>query len=158
MQELDELVGAGANFLHLGGLFDRIEIVTHVVHTAAGRRDDIIEAGKIPHEQRFRRGAVGVEPAVRHRLSATGLVAGIDDLVTEPLQQLQCRDADFRKEGIDVARDEQPDAHFVTLRSDRLRSVVSRAPPSLSLVFEMARAGLSPLGRVLVQFMMVWQR
>jgi hypothetical protein len=87
-----------------------------MVHAAAGRRNYIIKAGKIPNEQRFRRGAVGVEPAVRHGLSATGLVAWIDDLVTEPFQQLECCDAYFREEGINVTRDEQPDAHLSPIR------------------------------------------
>jgi hypothetical protein len=77
----------------------------------------LVEAGKIPHEQRFRSRAIGVEPAVRHGLSAAGLVTGIDDLVIEPFQQLQCRDADLREEGVDVARDEKRDAHCRTLRA-----------------------------------------
>ncbi len=38
------------------------------------------------------------------------------------------------------------------VRSHQSRSAISR------LVLEIARAGLSPFGQVLVQFMMVWQR
>jgi hypothetical protein len=37
------------------------------------------------------------------------LVARIDDLLTEALQELEGSDADLRK---DVARNEEPDAHF----------------------------------------------
>ena len=115
MQELDDLIGASANFLDLGRLLDRIEIGAHVVHAAAGRRDDIIEPGEIAHEQRFGGGAIGVEPAVGHRLSAAGLIARILDLVAEPLQELERGDADFRKEGVDIARDEKTYAHAITL-------------------------------------------
>ena len=97
------------NLLHLGGLLDRIEIVTHVMNAAPGRPDDVIEAGEIAHEQSLGFGAVSVEAAVRHRLSATGLVAWVDDLVAEALQQLEGRDADLRKEGVDVAGDEESD-------------------------------------------------
>ena len=86
MQELDDLVGARPNFLHLSGLLDGIEIVAHVVDAAAGRRHDIIEAGEIAHEQHLGIGALGIEPAIGHRLSATGLIARVDDLVAEPLQ------------------------------------------------------------------------
>src|SRR5438132_4322727 len=75
VQKLDQLVGAGANLLDLRCLFNRIEIGTHVVNTAARGRNDVIEAGKIAHEQRLRVGAVGIEPAVCHWLPATGLVA-----------------------------------------------------------------------------------
>ena len=97
VQELDELVGARADLLHLGGLLDGVEIVAHVVDAAAGRRHDVIEAGEVAHEQRLGVGAFGIEPAVRHRLSAAGLIARIDDLVAEPLQQLERRDADLRE-------------------------------------------------------------
>ena len=142
MQEFDKFVGAGANFFDLGRLFDRIKIVAHVVHTAAGGSDDIVEAGKIPHEQRFRGGAIGVEPAVRHRLSAAGLVTRIDDLVIEPLQELQCRDADLWEKGVDVARDEKPDAHCRTVRASG-PDKVSCAPPSSAFVLNVKSVGAS---------------
>ena len=87
-----------------------------MVDTAAGGRDDVIEAGEVAHEQGFGSGAVRVEAAIGHRLSAAGLVARVDDLVAEPLQKLEGRDADFRKEGIDVAGNEKPDAHGLFLQ------------------------------------------
>ena len=73
--------------------------------------DDVVEAGEIAHEQRLGVGAFGVEPAIGHRLAAAGLVARIDDLVAEALQQFERRDADLRKEGIDVAGNEQSYSH-----------------------------------------------
>ena len=129
VQELDHLEGAGANLLDLQRLFDRIQIGAHVMDATAGGCNDVIEAGKVADEERFRVGALGVEPAVRHRLPATGLVTGIDDLMTEPLQKLECCYAYFGEEGIDVARDEQPDPHLppaCVLVANR----ISRAPPS----------------------------
>ena len=157
VQELDQLEGARPHLLHLGGLLDRVEIVAHVVDAAAGGCDDVIEAGEIAHEQRLGVGAFGVEPAIGHRLAAAGLVARIHDLVAEALQQLEGRDADFREEGIDVAGDEQPDAHSSPLCSSGADDPHPRSA-IIRLVLEIARAGLSPFGQVLVQFMMVWQR
>ena len=67
-----------------------------------------------------------LKPAIGHRLAAAGLVARIDDLVAEPLQQLERGDADFRKEGIDVAGNEEPNAHsFFLLASNALLSVLT---------------------------------
>jgi len=104
VQELDDLVGARPHLLHLGGLLDRVEIVPHVMDAASGRRDDIVEAREIAHEQRLCISAFGVKPAIGHRLRAAGLVARVHDLVAEALQQLQGRDTDFRKEGIRCSR------------------------------------------------------
>jgi hypothetical protein len=46
VQELDKLECACPNLLHLGRLFDRIE----VVNAAARGCDDILEAGEIVHD------------------------------------------------------------------------------------------------------------
>jgi hypothetical protein len=53
-----------------------------------------------PHEQRFGRGAFGIEAAMGHRLAATGLIARIDHLVPAALEELERRDANLGKEGI----------------------------------------------------------
>src|SRR5258708_4353462 len=111
VQKLDQLEGARADLLDFVGLFDGVEIVAHVVDAATGRRDDVVEAGEVAYEQRLGVGAFGVEPAIGHRLSATRLIPRIDDVMTEPLQQLEGRDADLREEGIDVAGNEESDAH-----------------------------------------------
>ena len=62
VQELDQLVGAGANLLDRVGLLDGVEIVAHVVDAAAGGRHDVIEAGEIAHEQRLGVGASALNP------------------------------------------------------------------------------------------------
>ena len=56
------------------------------------------------------RGVV-VAPAVRHRLPAARLIERVDDLDPEPLQELECGDADLRKQRVDIAGDEQADFH-----------------------------------------------
>src|SRR6516225_8895417 len=97
VQELDQLVSARSHLFHLGGLLDRIEIVAHMVDAAARRRDHVVEAGEIAHEQRVGVGGLNIEPAIGHWLSAAGLVARVYDLVTEPFQELERCDPDFRK-------------------------------------------------------------
>ena len=111
MQELNQLVRALANLLNLICLFDRVEIVPHMAHAASRGRDDVVEAGEIAHEQRFRSSAFGIETAVGHRLAAAGLVKGIADLVAEALEQLEGCDANLGEEGVDVTGYEQTDAH-----------------------------------------------
>ena len=95
VQELDQFEGARANLPDFVGLFDRVEIVAHMMNATAGWRDDVVVAGEIAHEQRLGVRAFGIETAVGHRLAAAGLVARIVDIMTEPLEQLECRDADL---------------------------------------------------------------
>src|ERR1700758_2499150 len=111
VEKLDQLVGAGTNFLHLGALIDGVEIVAHVVDAATRRPYDVIESGEIAHEQGLGSSTFGVEPAIGHRLSTTGLVARIHNLVAEALEQFEGRDADFWKERIDVTGNEKADSH-----------------------------------------------
>jgi hypothetical protein len=111
VQELDELIGASTYLLHLRGLLDSIEIVTHVVNATARRRDNVIEAGEVANKQRLRVGRFCIEPAVCRRLSAACLIARIHDLVAKALQQLEACDANLWKESIDVAWDEKSDTH-----------------------------------------------
>src|SRR5260221_5883147 len=121
VQEFDQLEGSRADLLDLVGLLDGVEIVAHMVDAASRGRDDVVEAGEVAHEQRLGLRRLGVEPAIRHRLPAARLVARIHDLVAETLEQLEGRDAYFGKEGIDVARDEETDAHTKLLRKDARR-------------------------------------
>src|SRR5438046_3651628 len=116
VQELDDLESTRPYLFHRGGLLDRIEIVAHVVNAAAGRCDDIIESGEITHKQGLGVGALGVEAAIGHRLTATGLVTRVNDLVAKSLQELQGCDTNLREKGIDVAGDEEPDAHLSLLQ------------------------------------------
>ena len=52
VHEFDELERAAAGLERLRGLRDRRQVVPYVVHAAAGRRDDVVEAREVPHEQR----------------------------------------------------------------------------------------------------------
>jgi hypothetical protein len=74
-----------------------------------------VEANEVTHEERLGCRAIGIEPAVRHRLAAARLVPWICDLVAEALQQLKRRNADLRKEGVNVAGYEESYAHSVLL-------------------------------------------
>src|ERR1700722_5849439 len=105
VQELDDLKRAFSNRTHFARLLDRIQIVPDVMHAAARGCDDVVEAREIAHEQRFCRPAFVIEAAVRHRLAATGLVARINDFVPKALEQLERRDANFRKEGVYITGD-----------------------------------------------------
>ena len=124
VQELDDFEGARPDVLDVRRLLDGVEIISDVVDAASRRRDDGVEAGKVAHEEGFRRGAVRIEAAIRHRLAAACLVAWVDDLMAEALQELERRDADFGKEGVDIAGDEKPNAH-AALFHPRSASTVS---------------------------------
>ena len=82
-----------------------------MVDAAAGRRHDVVEAGEVAHEQRLGAGRFRVEPAVRHRLAAAGLIVRVLDVVAKPLQELKRRDANLREKCVDVAGDKKPDPH-----------------------------------------------
>jgi len=58
-------------------LLDGVEIVTHMVDAAAGRRHEVVEAGEVAHKQRLGVGRFCVEPAVCHRLAAAGLIVRV---------------------------------------------------------------------------------
>src|SRR5271155_5593027 len=117
-QELNELKGASANLLDLLGLLDSVEIAAHVMDAATLWRHHVVEAGEVAREQGLGGAAIGVEAVICHRLSATGLVARVDDLMTEALQKFEGRDPNFREEGVDETGDEQADAHAAPLRSN----------------------------------------
>jgi hypothetical protein len=76
---------------------------------APGGRDDIVEAEKL----RTKRASVSAQYALKP-LFAIGWpqqVERINDLVAEPFEQFERGDAHFRKESVDIAGDEKPDAH-----------------------------------------------
>jgi hypothetical protein len=130
VQELDELQGAGAHLLDLFGLLDGVETVAYKVDAATLGRHDVIEAGEVAHEQRFRGGGLGVEAGIGHRLPAAGLVARLDDLAAKPLQR---RDPNFREEGVDETGDEQADAHVAPPLAERFQPTSSAPDPPSSL-------------------------
>src|SRR5271166_5204513 len=111
MQKLHELEGVYPDLLNLRRLLDRVEIVAHVMDAAPRWGDDVIETGKIADEEGFGVSAIRVETAIRHRLAATRLIAGVNNLMSEPFKEFERGDAYFRKESVDIARNEKPDAH-----------------------------------------------
>ena len=111
MQELDQLECTRPHAEDRLRLRDRGELRTHVVHAAARRADDVLVAGEILNEQTLRRRRLGLAAGVRHRLAAAGLVERIVDLAAEPFQQFERGHAHLGEEGVDVAGDEEGDAH-----------------------------------------------
>jgi hypothetical protein len=111
VQELDQLIDMAADVADLVGLRHRVQMAAQVVHAAAGRHDDMVEAGEVPDEQRLGPGRVGIAAAIAHGLAAAGLVHRVGDLDPEPLQELQAGDADLREEGVDETGDSQADFH-----------------------------------------------
>src|SRR5438270_12694494 len=87
VKEFDQLEGSRADLLDLVGLLYGIEIVAHVVDAAAGRRNNVVEARAVAHEQGLGAGAFSVEPTVRHWLSAGSPIARISAILREPLVQ-----------------------------------------------------------------------
>src|SRR5262245_4442460 len=98
VQALDELVSQRTAIPHLASVLDGVEMIADMMDAAAGRPNHIIEPGEIAHEERLGRRTIGIEPAIGHRLPTAGLVARIDDLMAEALEELKGRDADFGKE------------------------------------------------------------
>jgi hypothetical protein len=111
VQELDQLVGSRADHLHDVGPLDGVEIVSHMVDAAAGRRHDVVEAGEVAHKQRLGVGRFRVKPAVRHRLAAACLIVRVLDVVAKPLQELKRRDSNLGEKCVDVAGDKKADPH-----------------------------------------------
>jgi hypothetical protein len=77
----------------------------------AGRPDHRIEILEAADEEGLGGGSIFLTAAVRHRLPTAGLIERVLDRTAEPLKEFKGRDADFRKEGIDVTGDEESDLH-----------------------------------------------
>jgi len=114
VEKFDQLQGVFADLNDLANLRDRGEVLPHVVRAAAGWGHDVIEAFEVLHEQTLGASRLGVTAAIGHRLSAAGLIERIGDFETEPLQELQRGNADFRKQRIHITRYEQGDSHACT--------------------------------------------
>ncbi len=82
---------------------------------ATRRGHDVIIRGKDAQEPLGERTGVAVQAGVRHRLAATGLCLGKIDLNAEALQHLDRCQSNVWIELVDVAGDEQADAHFCHL-------------------------------------------
>src|SRR4051794_2136022 len=150
MQEFDQLESPRTHLLDVVGLLYR-EIVPYVVDATAGRRDDVIETREVAHEQRLGIGAFGVETAIGHWLAAAGLVAWIMDIVTEPLQKFERRDADLWEKGINVTGDEKPDPHLVAPGFEVATSHPKRSS-SMRLCFAPAST-ISPMATMITQLL-----
>jgi hypothetical protein len=81
------------------------------MNAASGGTDDIVESGKVLDEKPFGRRRFFVTAAVGHWLATAGLIERIGNFDAEPLEQLEGRDANFGKEGVHIARNEQCDPH-----------------------------------------------
>jgi hypothetical protein len=111
VQKLDEVTGPSPNLLGLGRLFDRIEMEPDVVDTATRRPDDRIELFEALDEKGLGSSGIVLATTVSHRLPAAGLIERVFDRAAEPFKQLNRRDADFRKKGVDIARNKESDLH-----------------------------------------------
>src|SRR6516165_11414013 len=89
----------------------------------AGRPDDRFETLEALNEESLGGSGIVLAAAVGHRLPAAGLIERVLDRAAESLEELQGRDAHFRKEGVDVTGNEEPELHRHPLR---------RLPPASS--------------------------
>jgi hypothetical protein len=71
----------------------------------------MIERRKVPDKQFFRRLGLLITSAIRHRLSAAGLIKWVHDIYLKFLQKLQSGDADFRIEKVNITGDHQSNLH-----------------------------------------------
>src|ERR1700688_3620794 len=111
VEKLHQFMGPGANIPDRRGWFHRCEVIANMMDAASRRTDDVVEPVEVAAEQRFRAARIRLETAVRHRLAAAGLIGWIYDVEIEPLQQLQGRDSNLRKESIDKAGNEKSYFH-----------------------------------------------
>ena len=107
MEKLDQFIGPGTDLADGRGLFHSRKVMTDMMDAASRRTHDVVEPFEVADEQRFRAARIRLETAVRHRLAAAGLIGWIYDLEIEPLQQLQGRYSNLRKESIDEAGNEK---------------------------------------------------
>src|SRR5271163_405220 len=87
------------------------EFIPHMVCTATGGYNDVVERRKKPDEVFFGRAAVSLTSAVRHRLSATGLVERVFDVHPQSFQKLKRGDADLRIQSVHIAGNDQTNSH-----------------------------------------------
>ncbi len=97
----------------VGRAEDLFVVVADHRDATAGRGDDVIVVAEDLEESFGQRAGVGVQADVGHRLAAAGLLFGKLDLAAEALQHLDRGQADLRIELVDVAGDEEADAHGV---------------------------------------------
>jgi hypothetical protein len=111
VQKLDELASAGPDLLRLRGLFDRIEMKPDMVHAATRRSDDRVELFEAIDKESLGSSGIVLATTVSHRLPAAGLIERVLDRAAEPFEEFKRRNADLRKKGVDIARNEESDLH-----------------------------------------------
>jgi hypothetical protein len=90
-------------------LFDGIEMASDLFDAATCRADDVVIAPKVLNKEILSSCGVGLIAAIRHRLSAAGLVEREMYIEPESLQKLQSSDSDFREDHVDIAGYEKTD-------------------------------------------------
>lgn len=111
MKEFHEIVYVGPDVVPFRTRRRGNKLVAHVVGTAARWSDDALEGREVANEQLLGGARLRFGAAVRHRLSAAGLIERIVNLDAELFEQLQSSYANLRIEDIDVTRDHQTNAH-----------------------------------------------
>src|SRR5271163_2789131 len=111
VEEFGQFECALTDCSNLRCLFYRGHVHAYLMHAAAGRSDDVVVAREVLDEQRLGAGGFLMASRIGHGLPAAGLVHRILDAATQPFQQLQCRNTDFRLECIHVARNEKTHTH-----------------------------------------------
>jgi hypothetical protein len=95
------------NVLNIICLFDAIEMASDLFDAAPSWPDDVIERGEILHKEMLSGSSVGLVAAIRHGLSAAGLVEREMHIESESLQKLQGSNSDFREYHVDITGNEE---------------------------------------------------
>src|ERR1700723_3442503 len=112
MQKLDEVEHLLRNRLPLRRWSSGGELISNVVRTASGRGNDVVIIMEELDEQLLGRFGLLIASAVRHWLTATGLVIWIFEVDLELLKQLNSSYSHLGIEHIHVAGNHQPNSHI----------------------------------------------
>src|SRR5271154_5718427 len=91
------------------------------MRAAPGRTNDVFEIRKVLNEEFFCCLRFLETSAVRHRLTAAGLIKGVDDVHLQLFQKLQSSNSYFWIENVNIAGDHQGDLHGCSPQEDRLK-------------------------------------
>src|SRR5215469_9016825 len=83
VKKFDDVIGVRPYVLPFRARRRGDELVAHVMRTTARRHNYVFKTGKVADEQFLGCARLRFAAAVRHRLSAAGLIEGIVDLDTE---------------------------------------------------------------------------
>src|SRR4029077_11367745 len=111
VQKFHEVVYAGGNLSALRRIGRSGEFVSQMMGATAGGSHDVIERGKVLHEEFFGCLRLLITSAIGHRLTAARLVKWVDDIYFQLLQKLQSSDTDFRIEKVDITGNHQGNLH-----------------------------------------------